>query len=84
MSSGGGVQRFRSGQVQDHRGGRRARPSLASGEIDILVWVNTWTTSRDATWWGGNFVHTTLYDGQGFAVPAALGITSATHRTASP
>lgn len=52
-------------------------PSLASGEIDILAWVNTWTTSRDATW-GGNFVHTTLYDGQGFAVPAALGITSAT------
>ena len=51
-------------------------PSLASGEIDILAWVNTWSTSRDATW-GGNFVHTTLYDGQGFAVPAALGIDSA-------
>ena len=51
-------------------------PSLASGELDILAWVNTWSTSRDATW-GGNFVHTTLYDGQGFAVPAALGITSA-------
>ena len=51
-------------------------PSLASGEIDILAWVNTWSTSRDATW-GGNFVHTTLYDGQGFAVPAALGIESA-------
>ena len=51
-------------------------PSLASGKIDILAWVNTWSTSRDATW-GGNFVHTTLYDGQGFAVPAALGITSA-------
>ncbi len=51
-------------------------PSLASGELDILAWVNTWSTSRDATW-GGNFVHTTLYDGQGFAVPAALGIESA-------
>lgn len=51
-------------------------PSLASGEIDILAWVNTWTSSRDATW-GGNFVHTTLYDGQGFAVPADLGVTSA-------
>ena len=51
-------------------------PSLASGELDILAWVNTWSTSRDATW-GGNFVHTTLYDGQGFAVPEALGITSA-------
>ena len=51
-------------------------PSLASGEIDILAWVNTWSSSRDATW-GGNFVHTTLYDGQGFAVPAALGIESA-------
>ena len=50
-------------------------PSLASGELDVLAWVNTWTTSRDATW-GGNFVHTTLYDGQGFAVPAALGVTS--------
>ncbi len=51
-------------------------PSLASGEIDILAWVNTWSSSRDANW-GGNFVHTTLYDGQGFAVPAALGVTSA-------
>ena len=51
-------------------------PSLASGELDVLAWVNTWTTSRDATW-GGNFVHTTLYDGQGFAVPASLGVTSA-------
>ena len=51
-------------------------PALASGKIDILAWVNTWSTSRDATW-GGNFVHTTLYDGQGFAVPTALGITSA-------
>ena len=51
-------------------------PSLASGELDILAWVNTWSSSRDATW-GGNFVHTTLYDGQGFAVPSALGITSA-------
>ena len=51
-------------------------PALASGEIDILAWVNTWSTSRDANW-GGNFVHTTLYDGQGFAVPADLGITSA-------
>ena len=51
-------------------------PSLASGELDVLAWVNTWSSSRDATW-GGNFVHTTLYDGQGFAVPAALGVTSA-------
>lgn len=51
-------------------------PSLASGKIDVLAWVNTWSTSRDATW-AGNFVHTTLYDGQGFAVPEALGITSA-------
>ena len=51
-------------------------PSLASGELDVLAWVNTWTTSRDATW-GGHFVHTTLYDGQGFAVPASLGINSA-------
>ncbi len=51
-------------------------PSLASGELDILAWVNTWSSSRDATW-GGNFVHTTLYDGQGFAVPTALGIGSA-------
>ena len=51
-------------------------PSLASGELDVLAWVNTWTTSRDATW-GGNFVHTTLYDGQGFAVPAGLGVNSA-------
>ena len=50
-------------------------PTIQSGEVDLLVRTVTWTTSRDSQW--GNYVHTTFYDGQGFMVPADLGITSA-------
>ncbi len=50
-------------------------PTIQSGEVDLLVRTVTWTTSRDAQW--GNYVHTTFYDGQGFMVPAELGVTSA-------
>ena len=50
-------------------------PVMQSGEIDLLVYVTTWTTSRDANW--GNFVQTMFYDGQGFMVPKSLGVTSA-------
>ncbi len=50
-------------------------PTIQSGEVDLLVRTVTWTTSRDAQW--GNYVHTTFYDGQGFMVPANLGVTSA-------
>ena len=50
-------------------------PVLQSGEVDMLVFVTTWTTSRDVYW--GNFVQTMFYDGQGFMVPASLGVGSA-------
>ena len=50
-------------------------PTIQSGEVDLLVRTVTWTTSRDSQW--GNYVHTMFYDGQGFMVPADLGITSA-------
>ncbi len=50
-------------------------PTIQSGEVDMLVRTVTWTTSRDAGW--GNYVQTMFYDGQGFMVPNALGISSA-------
>ena len=50
-------------------------PTIQSGEVDLLVRTVTWTTSRDAGW--GNYVQTMFYDGQGFMVPNALGISSA-------
>ncbi|MEC7763317.1 MAG: amino acid ABC transporter substrate-binding protein [Pseudomonadota bacterium] len=50
--------------------------ALASGEVDILVRNTTWTLSRDVdlkfTFTGVNY-----YDGQGFIVPKALGVSSA-------
>ncbi|MEW6287930.1 MAG: amino acid ABC transporter substrate-binding protein [Chloroflexota bacterium] len=49
--------------------------ALQSGEIDILSRNTTWTLVRD-TELGGNFVHTTFYDGQGMMVPADSGITT--------
>jgi len=49
--------------------------ALQSGEIDILSRNTTWSLARD-TELGGNFVHTTFYDGQGMMVPADSGITS--------
>ncbi len=50
-------------------------PTIQSGEVDMLVRTVTWTTSRDAGW--GNYVQTLFFDGQGFMVPKALGISSA-------
>ena len=50
-------------------------PTIQSGEVDMLVRTVTWTTSRDAQW--GNYVQTMFYDGQGFMVSNALGLTSA-------
>lgn len=49
--------------------------ALQSGEIDVLSRNTTWSLVRD-TELGGNFVHTTFYDGQGMMVPADSGITS--------
>jgi general L-amino acid transport system substrate-binding protein len=50
-------------------------PVMQAGEVDLLVWVTTWTSSRDAAW--GDFVPTMFYDGQGFMVPNRLAVSSA-------
>jgi general L-amino acid transport system substrate-binding protein len=49
-------------------------PALQTGEVDVLARNATWTSTRDAQW--GNFTVVTFYDGQGFMVPAATGITT--------
>ena len=49
-------------------------PALQTGEVDILSRNATWTSSRDAQW--GNFAAVWFYDGQGFMVPTASGITT--------
>ncbi len=51
--------------------------ALASGEIDMLSRNTTWTFSRD-TDLGFTFIGVNYYDGQGFMVPRALGVSSAT------
>jgi general L-amino acid transport system substrate-binding protein len=48
--------------------------ALQTGEIDVLIRNTTWTLTRD-TEVGGNFVHTTFYDGQGMMVRKDSGIT---------
>ncbi|HSS63500.1 MAG TPA: amino acid ABC transporter substrate-binding protein [Gammaproteobacteria bacterium] len=50
--------------------------ALQSGEIDVLSRNTTWTLTRDASL-GIQFAGVTFYDGQGFMVPADLGVTSA-------
>ncbi|NIZ08249.1 amino acid ABC transporter substrate-binding protein [Pseudooceanicola sp. HF7] len=56
--------------------GKTRFTALASGEIDMLARNTTWTFSRDVdlkfTFNGVNY-----YDGQGFMVPKALGVSSA-------
>jgi general L-amino acid transport system substrate-binding protein len=49
---------------------------LNSGEIDLLARNTTWTFSRDVDL-KLEFAGINYYDGQGFMVPAALGVTSA-------
>ena len=56
--------------------GKTRFTALASGEIDILSRVTTWTFSRD-TDLKFEFTGINYYDGQGFIVPKALGVTSA-------
>ena len=51
-------------------------PTLASGSIDILSRNTTWTISRDVNLMF-EFAGVSYYDGQGFLVPASLGISSA-------
>ena len=50
--------------------------ALQSGEVDLLSRNTTWTLTRDTTL-GLDFVGVTFYDGQGFMVPADLGVSSA-------
>lgn len=50
--------------------------ALASGEIDMLARNTTWTFSRDVDL-KFEFVGVNYYDGQGFMVPKALGVSSA-------
>jgi general L-amino acid transport system substrate-binding protein len=49
---------------------------LQSGEVDILARTTTWTLGREATL-GLSFAGVNFYDGQGFMVKAASGVTSA-------
>ncbi len=51
--------------------------ALASGEVDILPRNTTWTFSRDVDL-GFTFIGVNYYDGQGFMVDRALGVSSAT------
>jgi len=50
--------------------------ALASGEIDLLVRNSTWTFKRENDL-KLTFVAVNYYDGQGFMVPKALGVSSA-------
>ncbi|MGB3409235.1 MAG: amino acid ABC transporter substrate-binding protein [Jannaschia sp.] len=56
--------------------GKTRFTALASGEIDMLARNTTWTFSRD-TDLKFDFVGVNYYDGQGFIVPKALGVSSA-------
>ena len=56
--------------------GKTRFTALASGEVDVLSRNTTWTYSRD-TDLKFDFVGVNYYDGQGFLVPKALGVSSA-------
>ncbi|MXY33672.1 MAG: amino acid ABC transporter substrate-binding protein, partial [Boseongicola sp. SB0664_bin_43] len=56
--------------------GKTRFTALASGEVDMLARNTTWTFSRD-TDLKLDFIGVNYYDGQGFMVPKALGVTSA-------
>ena len=56
--------------------GKTRFTALASGEIDMLSRNTTWTFSRDVDL-KFEFTGINYYDGQGFIVPKALGVSSA-------
>jgi len=56
--------------------GKTRFTALASGEVDVLSRNTTWTLSRDVDL-KLDFQGVNYYDGQGFMVPKALGVTSA-------
>ena len=57
--------------------GKTRFTALASGEIDMLARNTTWIFSRDVDL-KFEFTGVNYYDGQGFMVPKALGVASAT------
>ena len=57
--------------------GKTRFTALAAGEIDMLARNTTWTFSRDVDL-KFEFTGVNYYDGQGFMVPAALGVSAAT------
>ena len=56
--------------------GKTRFTALASGEVDMLARNTTWTYSRDVDL-KFDFHGVNYYDGQGFMVPKALGVSSA-------
>ncbi len=56
--------------------GKTRFTALASGEVDMLARNTTWTFTRDVDL-KFEFVGVNYYDGQGFMVPKALGVSSA-------
>ncbi|MEL7173733.1 MAG: amino acid ABC transporter substrate-binding protein [Pseudomonadota bacterium] len=56
--------------------GKTRFTALASGEVDMLARNTTWTFTRDVDL-KFTFVGVNYYDGQGFMVPASLGVSSA-------
>ena len=56
--------------------GKTRFTALASGEVDMLARNTTWTFSRDVDL-KFEFTGVNYYDGQGFIVPKALGVSSA-------
>ena len=55
--------------------GKTRFTALASGEVDMLARNTTWTFSRDVDL-KFEFVGVNYYDGQGFMVPKALGVSA--------
>jgi len=51
--------------------------AVSSGQVDLTSRTTTWTLKRDAKQ-GVDFTTIVFYDGQGFMVPKALGVDSAT------
>ena len=56
--------------------GKTRFTALASGEVDVLARNTTWTFSRDNDL-KFTFIGVNYYDGQGFMIPAGLGVSSA-------
>ncbi|PIE61836.1 MAG: amino acid ABC transporter substrate-binding protein [Desulfobacterales bacterium] len=50
--------------------------AVSSGQVDLTSRTTTWTLKRDGKQ-GVDFTKIVFYDGQGFMVPKALGVTSA-------